>query len=139
MKKIFLIFVAAVALSSVAASALFAEEKYRHTEQIGAETVTTDVVVTEVSPLEIKIKVRKELVSSKVTLYFETAAKYENNLFVYNCVDNFGNDVHGDVRLRSDGTALLLLFTFYPSKIDESIRVFYTQGQILLESMEQPQ
>jgi hypothetical protein len=55
------------------------------------------------------------------------------------CVDNFGNDVHGDVRLRSDGTALLLLFTFYPSKIDESIRVFYTQGQILLESMEQPQ
>ena len=57
MKKIFLIFVAAVALSSVAASALFAEEKYRHTEQIGAETVTTDVVVTEVSPLEIKFKV----------------------------------------------------------------------------------
>lgn len=82
MKKIFLIFVAAVVLSSVAASALFAEEKYRHTEQIGAETVTNDVVVTEVSPLETKFKVRKELVSSKVTLYFETAAKYENNLFV---------------------------------------------------------
>ena len=57
MKKIFLIFVAAVVLSSVAASALFAEETYRHTEQIGAETVTTDVVVTEVSPLEIKFKV----------------------------------------------------------------------------------
>ena len=53
MKKLFLI-LATVVLSSVAASALFAGEKYRHTEQIGAETVTNDVVVTEVSPKEPK-------------------------------------------------------------------------------------
>ena len=41
MKKIFLIFVAAVALSSVASSAHFAEKKYRHTEQIGKEANKT--------------------------------------------------------------------------------------------------
>mgnify|MGYP003441230023 CR=1 FL=1 len=49
MKKIFLIFVAAVALSSVAASVLFAEEKYRHTEQIGAESSIDSVDVLSVN------------------------------------------------------------------------------------------
>ena len=43
MKKIILIFVAAVALSSVAASALFAEEKYRHSYRFPVPLVLTKV------------------------------------------------------------------------------------------------